>query len=92
MRDALARARAALAGAGRLSPAEAFAERYRSGGLIVDALFRDPLLPPAFLPADWPAGELRRLFAELDATLERRSRPFWESILGKEGAGKRRRK
>jgi phenylacetic acid degradation operon negative regulatory protein len=64
-----------------LTPVEAFIERLTTGERIVAALFRDPLLPREFLPADWPAPELRRLFAKFDSTMVSLSRPFWESIL-----------
>ncbi len=85
MRKAAANARRLLARVDSLEPEEAFAARYRTGGMMVDALFSDPLLPPEFLPSDWPARELRDLFRKFDAATARRSRRFWEDAVG-EGA------
>ncbi len=80
MRKSIIAARKSLARASRMEPEEAFAERYRTGGALVDALFRDPLLPPTFLPADWPADEARDLFNRFDSEMERRSRPFCDGV------------
>ena len=78
-------AEAALQRLKNTPPERAFAQRYATGGKIVSALFRDPLLPPAFLPRGWPADRLRGLFTKFDAAALRLSRPFWESVLGKGG-------
>jgi phenylacetic acid degradation operon negative regulatory protein len=89
MREAVEGARKALSLAPGIEPEEAFVERYRIGGQMVAALFRDPLLPMEFLPADWPAVELRKLFKRYDALMMKQSRPFWQSVLGKDDDLKR---
>lgn len=81
MRAAVRQAVDAMKRSRGLTPVEAFIERLTTGERIVAALFRDPLLPREFLPADWPAPELRRLFTKFDSAMVSLSRPFWESIL-----------
>ncbi len=86
MRKALSLAEAGLEKLSSASSQEAFAMRYRLGGELVQALFSDPLLPAEFLPADWPAPGLRRLFKRFDGLAAERSKPFWEGILGRDAA------
>jgi phenylacetic acid degradation operon negative regulatory protein len=74
-------ARAARRRITSMAPAMAFVERYVIGEQLIAALFRDPLLPRAFLPAGWPADTLRGLFKKFDAAAYRLSRPFWKTIL-----------
>jgi phenylacetic acid degradation operon negative regulatory protein len=92
MAEAMGRARRVLEHIAGSAPEQAFVERYRTGEVMVAALFRDPLLPAVFLPAGWPAGELRRLFKQFDDALEEHSRPFWENILGEPRKTIRRKK
>jgi phenylacetic acid degradation operon negative regulatory protein len=90
MREAIGLADAARANARGYSPEQAFVEKLVTGERMVAALFRDPLLPAAFLPADWPAPVLRRRFAAFDAAMTRLSRPFWENIVDAHARTKRR--
>jgi phenylacetic acid degradation operon negative regulatory protein len=50
-------------------------------------LLRDPLLPPALLPADWPAAEARalcgRIYRALLPPSEQWLDEFGESVAGK---------
>jgi DNA-binding transcriptional regulator PaaX len=86
MREAISASSAALKRSGGLDPEEAFIQKITIGERIVAALFRDPLLPRVFLPPDWPAPELRRLFTRFDAVMTARSRPFRKGILGEDPA------
>jgi phenylacetic acid degradation operon negative regulatory protein len=90
MREALKLAEADLATERALTPEAAFVRKLATGERLVTALFRDPLLPRGFLPPDWPAQRLRRLFTRFDAVMTKRSRPFWEGVIGKDKKGKRR--
>ena len=45
------------------------APRLAAAAAVVRHLTSDPLLPPALLPADWPAGELRTGYAAYQAEL-----------------------
>ncbi len=47
----------------RFEPAEALGLRLLLVHVFRDIALRDPLLPPALLPADWPGAAARRLFA-----------------------------
>lgn len=49
----------------RFEPAEALGLRLLLVHVFRDIALRDPLLPPALLPADWPGLAARRLFAGL---------------------------
>ena len=80
---ALEAAAASLDTVDELSPRDAFRKRNMSGGQLVQALARDPLLPPELLPAKWPASRLRRSFLELDRILLEKSLPFIEQALSK---------
>ena len=44
------------------SPKYALQEKMYTGGIIVDLLFKDPLLPDIFLPKDWKGDELKKKF------------------------------
>jgi phenylacetic acid degradation operon negative regulatory protein len=43
---------------------------------VLRHLRRDPLLPPALLPPDWPGAELRRAYDRFDRSFSRRLRQF----------------
>ncbi len=63
-----------------MAPIEALKERMITGGLIVDILFKDPLLPDMFLPNDWKADELKKKFEIWDKITTEKSRSYWEKI------------
>ncbi len=71
-RDVIARfapLAAHLDGGGPLPAATCLRARLLLVHLYRHALLADPLLPPAFLPADWPGPAARHLFARLYAAL-----------------------
>ncbi len=76
LKGALRAARQSAASASLHSPDAAFVERMNLGDGLVNAMARDPLLPPALLPAGWPAAELRRAFKKWIETYSKRSMPF----------------
>jgi len=59
---------APIAGA-TFEPAAALGLRLILVLVFRDIALRDPLLPAALLPGDWPGREARRLFAQLYRTL-----------------------
>jgi phenylacetic acid degradation operon negative regulatory protein len=62
------------------SPAEALKQRMLTGNMIIEILFKDPLLPALFLPQDWKAGELKSKFFKWDRKITDVSRPYWKKI------------
>jgi phenylacetic acid degradation operon negative regulatory protein len=68
-RAVLARYAALEPQAANLAPAEALALRLRLVHDFRQALLRDPRLPAAALPRDWPAPAARRLFCRMYAAL-----------------------
>ena len=62
------------------SPEEAHVERIHTGNRIVPLLFKDPLLPPAFLPEGWEGNRLKKRFLEWDERISARAAPFWKSV------------
>ena len=63
-----------------LNPQQAFREKILEGNSIVNALFKDPMLPDEFLPVNWKANELRQDFSHYMKTLNSQSKPFVEKI------------
>jgi DNA-binding transcriptional regulator PaaX len=59
---------------------EALVEKMSVGDIIVNLLFKDPLLPSVFLPESWKAGELRREFFNWDKQVTEIAKPYWEKI------------
>ena len=63
-----------------LSPAMAFVEKMIVGNAIVNTIFRDPMLPPQFLPNGWKGDEIRAAFRRFDHLATQCSKPYWEHI------------
>lgn len=64
---------------GGYSPEEGLKSRILVGNEIVNALFRDPLLPDEYLPEDWKAEELRQLFTAFDKKMTQVAEPYTNS-------------
>jgi phenylacetic acid degradation operon negative regulatory protein len=58
-----------------MAAATAMSERFTVAAAIVRHLLTDPVLPPALLPADWPADELRRAYTDFADALSARRDP-----------------
>jgi phenylacetic acid degradation operon negative regulatory protein len=63
----------------------AFKSRINTGSKIVSLLFKDPLLPPVYLPEDWKGSELRKKFEAWDNMVLKISRPYWIKIFENKG-------
>ena len=76
-----------LGGPERLSPADAILARVLLIHQYRRVLLRDPLLPAALLPVDWPASEARalcgRIYQALLPASEQWLDAFGESVAGK---------
>ncbi len=59
---------------------EALKIKMEIGEKIVKLFFKDPLLPPEFLPSNWKGIELRKEFIDLDKQLTEISKPYWNKI------------
>ncbi|MBN2085811.1 MAG: hypothetical protein JW748_11365 [Anaerolineales bacterium] len=81
IRKVLQEARRSCRTVSGLSPEAAFVQRLRMGDRIVKTLVQDPLLPPAYLPATYPAPELRRVFKRWNTLYVERSAPFVQQAL-----------
>jgi len=66
-----------------LIPIEALKVKMYLGNEMVKLIFKDPLLPPKFLPENWKGNELREKFYELDKKLTDISKPYWNKIFTK---------
>ena len=64
-----------------INPIDALKTKMYLGYEVVKLIFKNPFLPPRFLPADWKGDELRRKFFELDKKLTEISKPYWIKIL-----------
>lgn len=64
-----------------LSPRQALVEKMDVGNKVVNIIFKDPLLPPLYLPEDWQGVELKRIFSRWEKNITGISRPYWERIL-----------
>jgi len=60
------------------SPREALRQRMNTGDLVINTLFKDPLLPGVFLPDKWKGDDLRELFLKWDEAVTERAMPFIE--------------
>lgn len=63
-----------------ISPERALVKKMELGEILVDLIFKDPLLPPALLPPGWKGNDLRIVFFNLDKTLTEISKPYWNKI------------
>jgi phenylacetic acid degradation operon negative regulatory protein len=75
------------AGSDTLSPADAMLARVLLIHQYRRVLLRDPLLPPALLPADWPAAEARALCGRIYRALLPEAEQ-WLDLHGQSAAGK----
>ncbi len=64
-----------------LQPEKVFIEKIYTGNDIVRVLFKDPLLPDAYLPDDWAAGKLKTEFALWYADIQKFSKPFLDKAI-----------
>lgn len=64
----------------KLSPEKALVEKMETGASIINALFKDPMLPYVYLPKDWKGDKLRKLFTQWDKTATEISKPYWLKI------------
>jgi len=76
-----------LAGRARLSPADAILARVLLIHQYRRVLLRDPLLPAALLPADWPAAAARTLCGRIYQALLPQSEQ-WLDAFGESASGK----
>ncbi|MFW5737966.1 MAG: PaaX family transcriptional regulator C-terminal domain-containing protein [Spirochaetota bacterium] len=65
-----------------LSPEEAHVRRIEVGNAVVPVIFKDPLLPPRYLPEGWAGDRLKAEFAAWDHAVAERARPFWRAVFG----------
>ncbi len=63
-----------------LTAIEALKLKMELGNIMVKLIFKDPLLPPRFLPEDWKGNKLRKEFFKLDSHLTEISKPYWNKI------------
>lgn len=63
-----------------IDPTTALILKMKLGDYLVKLLFKDPLLPPRFLPDNWKGGILRKKFFEYDHVLTENSKPYWKKI------------
>lgn len=69
-----------------LSPRQALVKKMIVGEKLVNIIFDDPMLPPAFLPPDWQGKTIRKRFDHFDSLATARSKSYWERIYLKEDA------
>ena len=62
------------------SPPMVLVEKMTVGNTIVNTIFRDPMLPPQFLPKNWKGNEIREVFRQFDYLATQYSKPYCERI------------
>ena len=63
-----------------LNPELALIQKMEIGNALIELIFKDPLLPPEFLPEDWKGNQLRKEYFALDKILTEISKPYWKKI------------